>query len=107
MRFMNSGLNLRRAASTAVRLILSSNEASTCMGFCAKPNPPSTRLLISLAPRFEVMMMMHCERSTRRLSPSVRVALSRMPSSNCQSESEAFSISSNSRIESFSFSVCH
>ena len=53
------------------------------------------------------MTMMHCERSTRRLSPSVSVALSRMPSSNCQSESEAFSISSNSRIESFSFSVCH
>ena len=52
-------------------------------------------------------MMMHCERSTRRLSPSVKVALSRMPSSSCQSESDAFSISSNSRIESFSFSVCH
>ena len=30
-----------------------------------------------------------------------------MPSSNCHSASEAFSISSNSRIESFSFSVCH
>ena len=34
--------------------------------------PPSTRLLISPAPRFEVMMMMHCERSTRRLSPRVK-----------------------------------
>ena len=53
------------------------------------------------------MMMMQLERSTRRLSPRVSVALSRIPSSNCQSESEAFSISSKSRIESFSFSVCH
>jgi len=35
-------------------------------------------------------MMMHCERSTRRLSPKVSVALSRMPSRSCQSESEAF-----------------
>ena len=32
-------------------------------------------------------MMRHCERSTRRLSPSVSVALSRMPSSSCQSAS--------------------
>ena len=47
-------------------------------------------------------MMMHCERSTRRLSPKVNVALSRIPNSNCQSESDAFSISSNRRIESFS-----
>ncbi len=52
-------------------------------------------------------MMMQLDRSTRRLSPSVRVALSRMPSSSCHSESEAFSISSKSRIESLSFSVCH
>ena len=52
-------------------------------------------------------MMMHCDRSTRRLSPSVNVALSRIPSSSCHSESDAFSISSNSRIESFSFSVNH
>ncbi len=52
-------------------------------------------------------MIRHCERSTRRLSPKVSVALSRMPSSNCQSASEAFSISSNNRIESFNFSVCH
>jgi len=52
-------------------------------------------------------MMMQFERSTRRLSPSVSVALSRIPSSSCQSESDAFSISSNRRIDSFSFSVCH
>ncbi len=44
------------------------------------------------------MKITHCERSTRRLSPSVSVALSRMPSSSCQRASEAFSISSNSRM---------
>ena len=38
---------------------------------------------------------MQREKSTRRLSPNVSVALSRMPSSNCQRLSEAFSISSN------------
>jgi hypothetical protein len=67
------------------------------------PAWPSTKPFISEAPRLLVMMMMQLERSTRRLSPSVSVALSRMPSSNCQSESLAFSISSKSRIESFSF----
>ena len=40
------------------------------------------------------------ERSTRRLSPRVRVALSSMPRSNCQRASLAFSISSKSRKES-------
>ena len=104
---MNSGANLRRAASTAERVIFSSRELSTCTALGAKPRPPSTRPFISAAPRLEVMMMMQLERSTRRLSPSVSVALSRIPSSSCHRESEAFSISSKSRIESFSFSVCH
>src|SRR5216117_360393 len=36
-----------------------------------------------------------------------KATLTRMPSSNCQSASEAFSISSNRRIDSLSFSVCH
>jgi len=90
MRFMNSGANLRRAASTAERLIFSSSELSTCTALGAKPRPPSTKPFISAAPRFDVMMMMQLERSTRRLSPSVNVALSRIPSSNCHSESEAF-----------------
>src|ERR1022692_3369801 len=107
MRFMNSGANLRRAASTADRVILSSSELSTCTDLGAKPKPPSTNPFISAEPRFEVMMMMQLERSTRRLSPRVSVALSRIPSNSCQSESEAFSNSSNSRIDSFSFSVCH
>src|SRR2546430_1128936 len=35
---------------------------------------------MSRAPRFEVKTTMHFEKSTRRLSPSVRVALSRIPS---------------------------
>ena len=46
-----------------------------------------------------------CDRSTRRLSPSVSVALSSMPNSNCQRASLAFSISSNNRKLSFSLSV--
>ena len=46
------------------------------------------------------------EKSTRRLSPKVKVALSRMPSSNCQSASEAFSISSNKTNVSLTLSVC-
>ncbi len=107
MRFMNSGENFRRAASTAVRLIFSSSLRSICAGTWAKPMVPLINSFISLAPRFEVITIRHCERSTRRLSPRVSVALSRMPSSNCQSASEAFSISSNNRIESFNFSVCH
>ena len=104
---MNSGVNFRRAASIAVREIFSSSFESTSVTRVANPIPPSTSPVISPAPKFDVMMMMHCDRSTRRLSPKVSVALSRMPSSSCQSESLAFSISSNSRIESFSLSVCH
>ena len=45
------------------------------------------------------------EKSTRRLSPRVSDALSRMPSRSCHSASEAFSISSNSTRENFSLSV--
>ena len=51
------------------------------------------------------MKIMAREKSTRRLSPSVRVALSRMPSSRFHSASLAFSISSNSTKLSFIFSV--
>ncbi len=40
------------------------------------------------------------EKSTRRLSPRVNVALSRMPSSSFHNESDAFSISSNRTSES-------
>ncbi len=69
MRFMNSGENLRRAASTAVRSIFWSSLASICAGVCANPMVPLIISFISDAPRFEVMTMTHCERSTRRLSP--------------------------------------
>ena len=107
MRFMNSGENLRRAASIPVRSIFSSKPSSSMSGIWKKPRRPCTRLAISLAPKFEVMTMMHREKSTRLLSPRVSVPLSKIPSKSFHSASEAFSISSNSRIESFKFSVCH
>ncbi len=52
-------------------------------------------LVISVAPRLLVMKMSVFEKSTRRLSPRVSVALSRMPSSKFHRASLAFSISSN------------
>ena len=67
--------------------------------------PPVINSVISPPPRFDVRKIIVCDRSTRRLSPSVSVALSRIPSSNCHSASDAFSISSNSRKLSFIFSV--
>src|SRR6184192_2863081 len=70
-----------------------------------KPMPPCIISVISPPPRFEVRKMTVWERSTRRLSPRVSVALSSMPSSNCQSASLAFSISSKSKKLSFSLSV--
>ena len=42
IRLMNSGANLRRAASIAVRLIFSSRFSSMTLGLGTKPNPPST-----------------------------------------------------------------
>src|ERR1051325_5146037 len=68
--------------------------------------PPEINSDISLAPRFEVMTTIEREKSTRRLSPSVSVALSRMPSRSCHKESEAFSISSKRISESLVSSVC-
>src|SRR5206468_8797823 len=52
-----------------------------------------------------VIKIMAREKSTRRLSPSVSVALSRTPSRRFHSESLAFSISSNSTKLSFILSV--
>ena len=49
---------------------------------------------ISFAPRLLVMKISAREKSTRRLSPRVRVALSRIPRSRFHNESLAFSISS-------------
>ena len=51
------------------------------------------------------MKIIVCDRSTLRLSPSVSVALSKIPSSNCHKASLAFSISSKSKNEIFNFSV--
>jgi hypothetical protein len=59
-----------------------------------KPSRGCSNVDISAAPRFDVMKIIALVKSTFRLSPSVRVALSRMPSSRFQSESDAFSISS-------------
>src|SRR6266446_4097902 len=67
--------------------------------------PPCINSVISPPPRLDVRKITVCERSTRRLSPRVSVALSSIPSSNCQRASLAFSISSKSRKLSFSFSV--
>ena len=53
--------------------------------------------MISPPPRFDVRKITVCDKSTRRLSPRVSVALSNIPNSNCQRASDAFSISSNSK----------
>src|SRR5690242_21181993 len=48
---------------------------------------------ISAAPRLLVRKIIDAEKSTFRLSPSVKMPLSRTPKSRFQSASEAFSIS--------------
>jgi len=96
---------------------------------CAAPLPPAVRSTFWVQPRVRFVSGLHEAHSTlhqfrdfpaaqvggeknyrlrqihARLSPSVSVALSRIPSSSCHSASEAFSISSNSRNDSFSLSV--
>src|ERR1700735_2341469 len=67
--------------------------------------PPCISSVISPLPRFDVKKITVFDKSTRRLSPSVSVALSSMPSKSCHSASDAFSISSNSKNDSFSLSV--
>src|SRR6266508_3453449 len=85
--FMNSGENLRRAASTP---IFSKRALISCEAIAPGANPigPSVTRLISRAPRFEVITMTQFEKSTRRLSPSVSVALSRMPNRSFQTPSK-------------------
>src|SRR6266478_30420 len=102
---MNSGANFLRAASTAVHSTFTSRPSIGLSFGWMKPIPPCINSVISALPRFEVMKITVCERSTRRLSPSVNVALSSMPRRSCQRASLAFSISSNSRKLSFSVSV--
>ena len=103
---MNSGANFLFAASDAVRSTFSSKSCFVLRPHLRrKAQPTSHQLVISPPPRFDVMKIIVCDKSTRRLSPSVNVALSKIPNSNCHRESEAFSISSKSKKESFSFSV--
>ena len=102
---MNSGENFLRAASTAVRATFTSRPIIGLSSGWMKPIPPCISSMISAPPKFEVMKITVCERSTRRLSPSVRVALSSMPRRSCHRASFAFSISSSSRKLSLNLSV--
>ena len=111
-RFMNSGVNFFRAASMPVRaifpVILSSKtpvEAFSRASDVPKPSFGAMIELISEAPRLDVMKIIAREKSTLRLSPSVSVALSRIPNKRFQSASEAFSISSNKMKLTFMVSV--
>src|SRR5438034_5721174 len=63
------------------------------------PYPPPINSVISPPPKFDVRNITVCDKSTRRLSPNVNVALSSIPNNNCHSASLAFSISSNNRSE--------
>ena len=101
-RLMNSGVNLRLAASAPLRMIFPLSFSSTmpfwdCRAHspALKPSRGLIRALISVAPRLLVMKMSAREKSTLRLSPNVSVPLSRMPSNKFHSASLAFSISSN------------
>ena len=106
IRFMNSGANFLFAASDAVFSTFSSSRGLESAGTVgANPIPPVISSVMSLPPRFDVRKIIVCDKSTRRLSPSVSVALSKIPKSNCHNASDAFSISSNSKNEIFSFSV--
>ncbi len=73
-----------------------------------EPGSPAaelSRVLISAAPRLLVKKTMAAEKSTLRLSPSVKVPLSRMPRRRFHNASDAFSISSNRTKLSLIFSV--
>jgi hypothetical protein len=55
----------------------------------AKPIRPVISSLMSTPPGFDVMKIIVCQRSTRRLSPSVSIALFKIPSGNCHKASLA------------------
>src|SRR4030095_14106620 len=61
------------------------------LGCCApvKPIPALINPDISRAPRLDVMTITHREKSTRRLSPSVNVPLSSIPSNSFHNASSA------------------
>ena len=94
-RFMNSGVNLRRAASTPARaillvhLVVDDRLGRFGCDLRRAQSRASERSMadISAAPRLLVMKIMAREKSTLRLSPRVSVALSRMPSSRFHSAS--------------------
>ncbi len=95
--FMNSGENFLFATSMAVWYSFRSRSArfvSSCRTPEVKPMPPLSNSHISTAPRLDVIKMTQRDKSTLRLSPSVRVALSKIPNKSCHSASFAFSISS-------------
>ena len=106
-RLMNSGENFRRAASSALRPILLSNWLAVTdeWQLAANPSLGLSKALISAAPRLLVMKIIAWEKSTVRLSPSVSVPLSKMPSRRFHSASLAFSISSKSTKLSLMLSV--
>src|SRR5271165_2582848 len=68
-RFINSGENFRRAASTAVLSTFSFNPLAGMSFGRMKPIPPCINSVISPPPRFEVRKITVCDRATLRLSP--------------------------------------
>ena len=102
IRFMNSGVNFRRAASIPALVILASRSPSVSpeamrrsISHAANPRLGLRMALISAVPRLLVMKIIAREKSTRLLSPKLSVALSRTPKSRFHNASLAFSISSN------------
>ena len=73
--------------------------SSTSSPLMKKPSPPSVLSETSRDPTFDVMMMTQLHNSlTGSFVPVVSVPLSSIPSKRFQSESLAFSISSNTRM---------
>ena len=78
-RLRNSGANFRRAASTPARASLVVSAGAQILSHSGPVRKPSfglTSELISAAPMLLVMKINALEKSTFRLSPSVRVPLS-------------------------------
>jgi len=76
---MNSGENFLLAASTAVLSTFSSRSAAGLSFGWMNPIPPVISSVISPPPRFDVMKITVCDKSTRRLSPNVKVAFIQHP----------------------------
>jgi len=107
-RLMNSGVNFRRAAAIPLRDIRSASFASQTefsLEGTWNPSRGLNRALISVAPRLLVKKTMAAEKSTLRLSPSVKMPLSRMPRRRFHNASDAFSISSNKTKLGLTFPV--